>query len=63
MANGKIVKYKKVFKIVVEGKADLAKESTVIPALEQTEVVLFGMVAALNKERAWHNVSIKEVKR
>lgn len=63
MANGKIVKYKKHYKITIEGKTDTQYPNDKPMYLSIFEKTLFGTVALLNSQTKWNNVSIKEVKR
>lgn len=63
MANGKIVKYKKHYKITLEGKTDTKNPEETPMFVERLERVLAEVALLLNNETAWNTVTIKEVKR
>lgn len=63
MANGKIVKYKKVYKITIEGKSDTRYPDEPPAKLKTTQNMLMTVVAVTNEMGAWHNVSIEELKK
>ena len=63
MANGKIVKYKKVYKVILEGKSDTVITDSLPTQLVVNERVLRGTVDMLNRQYKWHNATIKEIKR
>lgn len=63
MANGKIVNYRKVFKIVVEGKTDTAHPEDTPLGLEQAMNVLYITVGMLDSKYKYRDVTIKEIKR
>jgi hypothetical protein len=63
MANGKIVKYKKHYKITIEGKTDTALPEEEPFYLSLFRKTLFSMVEMMNSRTKWNNVTIKEVKR
>lgn len=63
MANGKIVKYKKHYKITIEGKTDTAHPEDEPIYLKTFRRTLERVVEMMNNETVWNNVTIKEVKR
>jgi len=63
MANGKIVKYKKVYKITVEGKTDTAHPEDTPLGLETARNTLYLTVGILDSKYKHRNVTIKEIKR
>jgi len=63
MANGTIVKYKRVYKVVVEGKTDTACPDDEPMLLTNADRILRTSVAALDYAYSWRNVTIKEIKR
>lgn len=63
MANGKIIKYKRHYKITIEGQTD-----TKNPEDEPMYLNIFGktieqMVEYLDAQTLWNTVTVKEVKR
>lgn len=63
MANGKIVKYKRVYKITIEGKTDTVLPNEMPLSLKTAVGLLSDVVDVLDGEYKWRNVTIKEIKR
>lgn len=63
MANGKIVKYKKHYKITIEGKTDTVHQEDEPFYLSVFRKTLERTVQMLDSQTAWNKVTIKEVKR
>jgi hypothetical protein len=63
MANGKIVKYKKHYKITIEGKTDTARPEDEPFYLSVFRKTIFRMVEMMNSQTSWNSVTVKEVKR
>lgn len=63
MANGKIVKYKRSYKITIEGKTDTKHPEDEPLYLEIFDRMLKEVAYRMNGMTAWNNVTIKEVKR
>lgn len=63
MANGKVVKYKKVFEIVVEGSSDMVNPESTPLGLENAERILRDVTDALDGMFVSRSVTIKEIKR
>lgn len=63
MANGKIVKYKKHYKITLEGKTDTKNPNETPMFVKYMEGVLNDLVRHLDYETSWNNVTMKEVKK
>ena len=63
MANGKIVHYKRVYKVTIEGKTDTAIPDEVPMSLKTSVTLLYRLVSMLDDAYKWRSVKIKEVKR
>lgn len=59
--NRKVVKYRKVYKVVIEGKADTTSPNEEPFALRFSRDTLLGVVAALDTQRKWNSVKVTEI--
>lgn len=63
MANGKVVKYRKVFKVIIEGTTDTAYPDEPLFQLETAVVPLKAIVKMLDDKYVTRSVTMKEVKK